>query len=197
MLKIYSPKEKLFMKETVAIVENPGFYEIPTVTIMSDMESKEDVKVREPQKPIKQILKEQWQLGIKLLELLICAACMGFIYDPAATAGLGKSHMVHVGIMYTAYTGYMVINCVLIIGRSLGDKIPYRTVSLFAVIGSALFLITCILLTVDRFYLMKHYFYHPNMHLLTMMTTSIVFAFINVVVMAVDAMFTFIKREDF
>ncbi|XP_056633696.1 uncharacterized protein LOC130443201 [Diorhabda sublineata] len=163
----------------------------------TDLESKDDVKVQEPKKPFKVVFKEQWPLGVKILELLICAICMAFIYDPATTSGLGKTHMIHVGIMYTAYTGFMVINGVLIIGRSLGDRIPYRTVSLFALMGAALFLITCILLTVDRFYLMKHYFYHPNMHLLTMMTTSIVFAFINVVAFSADAMFTFIRKEDF
>ncbi|XP_074036031.1 uncharacterized protein [Leptinotarsa decemlineata] len=162
----------------------------------AEVEDKE-VKEQRPKKPLKVVIKEKWQIGVKILELLICAICMGFIYDPASTAGLGKSHMLHVGVMYTSYTGYMVINCVLILGRMLGDKIPFRTVSLFAVTGSALFLITCILLTVDRLYLMKHYFYHPNMYLLTMMTTSIIFAFINVVVFAVDAMFTFVRKEDF
>ncbi|CAG9812435.1 unnamed protein product [Phaedon cochleariae] len=157
----------------------------------------DDVKEQKPRKPLKVVFAEKWQIGIKILELLVCAVCMGFIYDPASTAGLGKSHMLHVGVMYTAYTGYMVVNCVLLVGRTLGERIPYKTVSIFAITGSALFLITCILLTVDRLYLMKHYFYHPNMYLLTMMTTSIIFAFINVVLLAVDAMFTFIRKEDF
>ncbi|XP_028136886.1 uncharacterized protein LOC114331497 [Diabrotica virgifera virgifera] len=163
----------------------------------SEVETKDDVREQQQKKPLKEALLQRWQLGIKLLELLICAACMGFIHDPALTSGLGKSHMVHVGIMYTAFTGYMVINCVLILGRWMGDSVPYKTVALFALVGASLFLITCILLTVDRFYLMKHYFYHPNMHLLTMMTTSIVFAFINVVVFSVDALFTYIRKEDF
>ncbi|CAG9859059.1 unnamed protein product [Phyllotreta striolata] len=188
------------MKKSITLAENISVYEIPTVTIPSDMESideKDDVKELEHEKSLKVVLQENWQLIMKLLELLMCALCMAFIHDPAETSGMGKSHMVHIGIMYTSYTGYMVINCVLIIGRSLGDKIPYKTTSLFSVVGAALFLITCILLTVDRFSLMKHYFYHPNMHLLTMMTTSIVFAFINVVILTIDAMFTFVRKEDF
>lgn len=68
---------------------------------------------------------------------------MGFIYEPASMTGLGKSHFVHVGIMYTAYTGYMVINCVLILSKAMKKKIPYTTIAIFALVGSALFMITC------------------------------------------------------
>lgn len=122
---------------------------------------------------------------------------MGFIYDPAKTTGLGKSHMHHIGIMYTAYTGFMLINTLMIISRTIHDRIPYRTASLIALSGSTLFLITGILLIVDRADLMKHNFYHPEMYLLTMLTTSIIFAFFNVILFAIDAVFTFRRQEDF
>lgn len=68
---------------------------------------------------------------------------MGFIYEPASMTGLGKSHFIHVGIMYTAYTGYMVINCVLILSKAMKQKVPYTTVAIFALVGAALFMITC------------------------------------------------------
>lgn len=128
---------------------------------------------------------------------IICAICMGFIYDPAKTTGLGQTHMDHVGVMYTAYTGFMLINTILLISRCLKDRIPYKTATMFSVSGSCIFLITGILLLVGRAQLFRHYFYHPQMYLLTMMTTSIIFAFVNAAVFAVDAVFTFRRQEDF
>lgn len=157
----------------------------------------EETKEQPPKKSLKQKLRDHWQLLFKIVELILCALCMGFIYEPANTVGLGKSHMHHVGIMYTAYTGYMLINCVFLVSRAIGDRIPFKTASLFALNGAALFLITAILLTVNRSYIVNRHFFHPQIYLLNMFTTSIIFAFLNVIVFALDAILTFRRQEDF
>lgn len=91
---------------------------------------------------------------MKIYFQLLCAACMGFIYEPASMTGLGKSHFVHVGIMYTAYTGYMVINCVLLLSRFMKQKMPYTTIAIFSLVGSALYMITC---KYDNFVLLRSF----------------------------------------
>lgn len=51
--------------------------------------------------------------------------------------------MHHIGIMYTTFCGFMVINCVLLLSRALNKKIPYLTVTIFALVGVGLNMITC------------------------------------------------------
>jgi hypothetical protein len=119
---------------------------------------------------------------------------MGFIYEPAYEIELGE-HLHHVGIMYTAYIGFILINTLLLISRVIGDRIPYLTVVLFALNGAGLFLITGILLLIDRKKLTRGVF-HPKLYLLTMMTISVSFAFANVVVFIVEAFFTYKRRQD-
>lgn len=121
---------------------------------------------------------------------------MGFAYDPVQVTGLGKSQLHHVGVMYTAFTGYMLINGVLLLTRAFGDKIPYRLSAIFSLAGCAMFLVTGILLIADKSSLTKQYNYQPSMYLLHMLTTSIIFAFVNAAVFMVDAIITFKKKED-
>lgn len=121
---------------------------------------------------------------------------MGFIFEPANEIHLGGNYMHHTGVMYTAYTGYMLINVVLLIGRGIGDRIPYITIILFDVIGAVLFFIAAVLLLIDRIRLARDIF-HPRQYLLSMMTVSVCFAFVNCCVFILEACFTRRRRQDF
>ncbi|KAJ8980132.1 hypothetical protein NQ317_009191 [Molorchus minor] len=176
-------------------------YDIPPKVRMSaEVESNPDDQVNGVKRPwifIKETHRNWIKLGLivgKILELFICMVCMGLIYEPAQTAALGKTHLHHIGIMYTAFGGYKVINGVAIVSILLGEKIPYRMASLYAVMGCALFLVTGILLTIDRPYLNNQYYFHPQQHLLIMYTISILFVFLNVILFAADAVFSFIMH---
>lgn len=122
---------------------------------------------------------------------------MGCIHEPAIKMQLARRSLHHVGIMYTAFTGYMLINVLMLICRGIGDRIPYKTSILFSVNGAALFLITAILLLVNRSIFDTKYNFPPNTYQLTMITTSVCFAFSNVIVFAIDAFFTCRKRLEF
>lgn len=175
-----------------------SFYEVPIKIKMSaEIENSKEEDIKEQRRPLHKRLLEFWQLGFKIVELLICGVCMGLIYDPAKVTGLGKSHLHHVGVMYTAYTGFMLINGVLIIGRAIQDRLCYRTSAIFSAAGCIMFLVTAILLISDRSYLTKNYFYHPEMYLMEMLTTSTIFAFLNAIIFLVDSILTFKKKEDF
>lgn len=122
---------------------------------------------------------------------------MGFVYEPVERIGLGKSQLHHVGIMYTTYTGYMLIIGAMLLGRALGDRIGYRTATVLSIAGSILFLVTGTVLTADRTNMSKREGFHPHIYLLQMLTTSIVFSFLNFVVFTIDGVLTFIRRQDF
>ncbi|KAJ3645957.1 hypothetical protein Zmor_023574 [Zophobas morio] len=120
---------------------------------------------------------------------------MGFIYEPVNGIHLAHTNLHHIGIMYTAYTGFMLINIILLISRVIKDRIYFPTIVLFAISGAALFLITGILLTVDRLKFSGKIF-HPRQYQLSMMTISICLSFVNATVFTIEAVFTCMRRQD-
>lgn len=151
--------------------------------------------IEKPRKPLKQLLLDNWQIIIKLIELLLCIAALVFVCEPAKVTGLGSSHMHHIGIMYTAYTGYILIISVLLLGRYMGDRLPYKTSMIFSVCGASIFLITATLLISTRSHLTRMHIFHPNAYLMVMLMTSIIIAFINAIVFVIDAVLTFRRQE--
>lgn len=120
---------------------------------------------------------------------------MGIVYEPLNSMGLGKSRLHHVGVMFTAYTGYILINAVLLVGRALKEKIPYKTSTIFSMCGAILNLVAVCLLANDRSnYTRVMAATSPK---LEAMLVSIVVAAINALVFAMEGVFTFIRKEDF
>lgn len=146
-------------------------------------------------KYVKRVLREHWQIAFKIAEILLSIACICFAYEPTQMTGLGKSHLHHVGIMYTAYAGNLLINGVLLVSRFVGDRLPYRTSVVFSVSGAAMFLVTAILLITDRSYLTRNRIFHPKAYLLEMLTISTICALVNVVIFISDAIITFRSRK--
>lgn len=99
--------------------------------------------------------------------------------------------------MYTAYTGYILINLSLLTSSYLGDTIPYKTSSLFSITAAALFLVTGVLLIVDRSTYMSHYEAPGDRPQLVMILVSGILALANAVVFIIDAVLTFRRQEDF
>ncbi|XP_045475997.1 uncharacterized protein LOC123681760 isoform X2 [Harmonia axyridis] len=151
----------------------------------------------ERKRTLKQKINDYWQIGLKVIELLLCIVCLLFVYDAVKISGLGSSHMNHVGIMFTSYSGFLMINILLIINRFYGERMPYKSAAIYALLGSALFMITGILLIVCRTFLMKHYGYSSEMSLMTNLTVSLFFAFVNCMVFAADSVYTFKRMDDF
>ncbi|KAL3274433.1 hypothetical protein HHI36_015821, partial [Cryptolaemus montrouzieri] len=128
---------------------------------------------------------------------LFCLICLLFVQDPVKTTGLGSSHTNHIAFMFAAYTGFFLINFLLILNRYFGERIPYKTASIYALLGSTLFLVTAILLIVCRTFLSKHYGYTSNTGVMVNLTMSSTFAFVNCVIFSVDAIYTFKRMDDF
>ncbi|KAK9882952.1 hypothetical protein WA026_001169, partial [Henosepilachna vigintioctopunctata] len=126
-----------------------------------------------------------------------CLICLFFAAEAVKITGLGSSHMNHIAIMFTAFTGFLLINLLLVLNKFLGEKMPYKTVSMYAFLGSTFFLITTILLIVCRTFLKKHYGYTSDMNLMSNLMISLSFSFLNCIIFAADAIYTFKKMEDF
>nr|CAI5826283.1 unnamed protein product [Callosobruchus analis] len=141
--------------------------------------------------------RKYWQLILKLVEIVICIMCIGFMYEPTTTyqSGLGKTNFPYAAPMYTAFGGYIVINATLILGALLGESTPFRIVAIFAAWGTGLFLTTGILLISHKMNIAS--FYAPHMHLPLHMTTAIILSFVNVMLMALEAALTFVLKRDF
>lgn len=122
---------------------------------------------------------------------------LGFAFDPVEKIGLGKSQLHHVGIMYTAFTGYMLIISVLLLSRAIGERLPFKTSTIFSIAGAILYVVTATLLTVDRANLASKEVFSPHLYLLHMLTTSVLFSFANACVFLADGVLTYMKQKDF
>jgi len=147
-------------------------------------------------KSLLELIKDNWQIGVKILEIVISCLCLGFFFEPAQVTGLGKSELHHVGLVYTAFS-FIFINMVLLLGKILGESFPFKTSTILSASGSALYLISGILLVVDRSDLMKRYIFHPHGYLMVMLTTATFFAFLNSLVFALDAILGYKRKENF
>ncbi|KAF7281537.1 hypothetical protein GWI33_004572 [Rhynchophorus ferrugineus] len=147
----------------------------------------------------KEWAKDNWQLLIKIGQLVICIICLGSVMEPAKRGNLAKIHLDHFAVIFTTFVGYLVIISVCLFAKIIGDKIPYRTLFTFSSIASCLFFITGVLLAVDRKrrYFHDDIFYEPRAYLLNLMVTSSVFAFFGSAVFTVEAVYIWKYREDF
>lgn len=208
------------MYEIVAIkVEVHGvLYDVPATARMSANveEKKVDTteKVEEkPKKPLREKLKEQWNLILKCVELvrkkliflldfvsfflqLLCVACVGVVYDPFSQIGIGKEHLSHVAVMYTAFTGYILILLIMIASRLMNDKIPYKINTIFSILAAILFFISGVLIAKDKSDRTNTLF-HAQFYLLQMLIATSAFCFLNCAIFIVDASLTYWKKIDF
>ncbi|KAK9882951.1 hypothetical protein WA026_001168 [Henosepilachna vigintioctopunctata] len=153
--------------------------------------SKED-EVKEQQlqqkKTLKQRINEYWQIGLKLLELLVCVTCMAFIYDPAQGTKFGKTHLEVLGIIYTTYSSYTIISLMFFVSRLFKDRISYKTNIIFSSAGIVMFVLSAIMLLKAKADLQPNHFFHPNTHHLVMLLTAVVFSFINAGLLTLDTL---------
>ncbi|RZC43116.1 uncharacterized protein BDFB_014570, partial [Asbolus verrucosus] len=117
---------------------------------------------------------------------LLCATCVACAYDSIEALGIGNRDFHHVGIMYTAFAGYILINMVFITSYFINDTIPYKTSALFSISGAAIFIVTGVLLIVERSTHIRHYSYDPSWFQIKMLIVTVIFSFANAAVLTVD-----------
>ncbi|XP_030752111.1 uncharacterized protein LOC115879422 [Sitophilus oryzae] len=160
---------------------------------------KEVDEVKEPpKKSLVKRIKEEWQLIAKILELVLCALCLGFFYQPAAkSANFAKHHLEQVGLIFLTFIGYLLINAVFIVSKLIKDRIPFRTSATFSLLAAILNFIAGIVLIVDRRNKFQGIYYEPQMYLLGMLTGSTILCFVNSAVYGLDGVYTFLLKKDY
>lgn len=148
-------------------------------------------------KGMREMILDYWQIGMKILELLLCAVSVGLVYDPTKNTRLGQPHMHHIAIVFTTFCGQIMIILVQLVSRLFGDHMPFKTSTLFSVAGAVMHIVTGTILVADRAILGRNYFFHPQGYLMEMLTIATVVAFANGVVFVVDAVLTFRRQQDF
>jgi hypothetical protein len=62
------------------------------------------------------------QLALKVLELSLAIVCVGLIVDPINHKMQLNMH--HVALVAVAYTGYIIINSVAVVGQMKAERMP-------------------------------------------------------------------------
>ncbi|XP_045475996.1 uncharacterized protein LOC123681760 isoform X1 [Harmonia axyridis] len=151
----------------------------------------------ERKRTLKQKINDYWQIGLKVIELLVCATCIALIYDPAQGTRIGKSHLGILGLVYTTYSGFIIINLMFLLSRSIKDRISYKTNIIFSAAGSVMFILTAGLLLKAKTDLQPHHFFHPHTHHLVMLLTTVFFSLMNAVLYAFDVFLHCKFKKDF
>ncbi|KAL1494094.1 hypothetical protein ABEB36_009746 [Hypothenemus hampei] len=186
------------MSSEVKIEEKKDVPKKEEETVVVDDEDKQipELPTTEEQFTVK--FRQQWQLIIKILELITSALCFGLFYQPAnQSANLAKHHLEQVAVILLAYVGYILINLVFIVARCLNDKIPFRVGALFSLVAALLNVTSGILLIVNRTNKFQGMYYEPHKYLESMLSAATVLSFINAVFFSVDAVYTFILKQNF
>lgn len=100
----------------------------------------------------------------------------------------------HVGMLYTTFSGYILVDLIMVASHLMGDQIPFKTNAIFSTTAAVLFLATGILLAIDK---SKYTFYGPQFYLGQLLVVASVFSFVNFVAFVVDAAMTIWKKTDF
>ncbi|XP_066153406.1 uncharacterized protein [Euwallacea fornicatus] len=167
-----------------------------TKEVEAEKKVAEELK-EESVKSLKMRIKEHWQLMLKIVELLLCALCLGMFIEPTKqSANMSRIYVEQVAVILLAFAGYLLINAIFIVSHFIKDKIPFRISTLFSLVAAILFFVSGILLTADRKKKFQGY-WEVQMSSVSMLSAATVFAFVNAVLFAVDGVYTFILKEDF
>ncbi|XP_066253554.1 uncharacterized protein [Euwallacea similis] len=143
--------------------------------------------------------RKKWQLCAKILELICCALCIGFIIEPTKRAELARIHLSHFALIFPTFFGYFLASFLFLITKVIGDKMPYRTVFIFSSMASFLFFVSGILLALDRKRDINDEFYYipllPNVSKFLAVSTAM--AFFTSMVFGAEAYLVFRYKENF
>jgi len=68
------------------------------------------------------VLVSRVQFVLKIVQLSLSIVCMGLIVDPMNHKLQLNIH--HIGLVYVAYAGFILINTIVIIGQTRAERMP-------------------------------------------------------------------------
>ncbi|KAL6254688.1 hypothetical protein P5V15_013995 [Pogonomyrmex californicus] len=128
---------------------------------------------------------------IKVLEILAIFA-IGLIVDPLNSFqrvfNKARFKLDDAATIYVTVAGYILINTLFIIGHMLGDRVPKRTLLMFASVGAFMHIVAGSLMVHNWRHMNGPYYYmynneiHPSKQYMDMLISAAVFTFVNAAV---------------
>ncbi|XP_070149013.1 uncharacterized protein [Polyergus mexicanus] len=135
-------------------------------------------------------------IAIKIIELILAIFAIGLAVDPMNSFqrifNRPRFKLDDAATIYVTVAGYILINGLFVISHMLGDRVPKRTLIMFAFVGAIMHLVAGSLM-VHNWRQMNnsyHYVYNNEIYAskqyMDMLISAAVFTFVNAVVFVVE-----------
>ncbi|XP_017763216.1 PREDICTED: uncharacterized protein LOC108552997 [Eufriesea mexicana] len=136
-------------------------------------------------------------LLMKIMEVILSVFSIGLIVDPLNSFQkiLVRSHfkLDDAAIIYIAIGSYMIINTLFIICHMIGDRIPQRSLIIFASVGALLHIVAGSVIVYNWRTILGPYFnnngYYPSKQYMDMLISGSIFTFANSVAFIFEIFF--------
>ncbi|KAL6424623.1 hypothetical protein ACFW04_009961 [Cataglyphis niger] len=135
-------------------------------------------------------------IAIKIIELIVAIFAIGLVVDPMnsfqRTFNRSRFKLDDAATIYVTVAGYILINGLFVISHMLGDRVPKRTLILFAFVGAIMHLVAGSLMVHNWRQMNGPYYYvynneiHPSKQYMDMLISAAVFTFVNVAVFVAE-----------
>ncbi|XP_076234295.1 uncharacterized protein LOC143179124 [Calliopsis andreniformis] len=135
---------------------------------------------------------------LKILEVVLAVFAIGLIVDPLNSFHRNlvrsKFKLDDAAIIYISIAGYIIINTLFIVCHFLGDRIPKRTLIIFASVGALLHVVAGSVIVYNWRKIMGNSYnnneFYPSKQYMDMLISGAVFTFLNALVFVLEIFFT-------
>lgn len=147
-----------------------------------------DEAQRTPEVPKESKISKHITVSFKVVEIILSIFAIGLIVDPLNSFqnifNKQRFKLDDAAFIYVTVAGYVMINTLFIICHLLGDRLPKRTMILFASLGAILHIVAGSLIvhnwrTIQRPYYSLNNEIYPSKQYMDMLISSAVFVFLN------------------
>lgn len=139
----------------------------------------------------------QMPIIMKIIEIVLSVFAIGLIVDPLNSFQRilirSKFKLDDAAIIYISIAGYLIINSLFIICHFLGDRIPKRTLILFASVGALLHVVAGSVIVYNWRKILGPYYnnneFYPSKQYMDMFISGAVFSFVNALVFILEIFF--------
>ncbi|XP_053975165.1 uncharacterized protein LOC128874411 [Hylaeus volcanicus] len=135
---------------------------------------------------------------MKIVEVVLSVFAIGLLVDPLNSFQRilirSRFKLDDAAIIYTTIAGYIIINSLFIICHFLGDRIPKRTLIMFASVGALLHIVAGSVIVYNWRKIVGPYYsnneFYPSKQYMDMFISAAVFTFVNALVFIVEVILT-------
>ncbi|KAI4498591.1 hypothetical protein M0802_006297 [Mischocyttarus mexicanus] len=147
-----------------------------------------DETQRTPEVPKETKISKHIPIAFKVVEIILSIFAIGLLVDPLNSLqkvfNKPRFKLDDAAFIYVTVAGYVMINTLFIICHLLGDRLPKRTMILFASLGAILHIVAGSLVvhnwrTIQRPYYAVNNEIYPSKQYMDMLISSAVFIFVN------------------